>query len=131
MHKNSVKVKKESPGQDRRKEKRLAEENKVIFSLESDPPCAGCAETYNALTFDLSPGGIRIVSCAPIPLGGRIKMELALSRIRKLVSVEGDVRWVNRLFGGDLYEAGIKFCKISPEDQLLLISYAYRREQEN
>ena len=130
VSKISDKVSKETAGQDRRKEKRIQEENKVVFSLEPGPDGSEPLESYNALTFDISPGGIRIVSCAAIPLGARIRMDLVLSRIRKVVHVEGTVRWVNRLFGGDLYEAGIGFSKISPEDQLLLLSYAYRREQE-
>jgi len=101
----------------------------VIFSLESDPPCSGSAETHNALTFDLSPGGIRIVSCTPIPLGGRIKMDLALSRIVSLSRSRAMCAGSTGCLAAISTKPESNSTRY-PEDQLLLLSYAYRRDRK-
>ena len=127
MLKTSSHQKNEPSGKDRRREDRFRDENKVIFSLGPLPGESKPSEPHPALTFDLSPGGVRIVTSVPLTMGAPVQLDLTLARIRKLIHVTGAVRWVSPLFGGDLCEAGIEFVKISPEDRLILLNYAYKQ----
>ena len=130
MIKTNARGKKKETERGLRKEGRFLEENKVVFTFMPLSENSNPSESYNALTLDLSAGGARIITRVPIPQGILIQMELALSRVRKLVHITAKVCWVHPLFSGDLYEAGIEFVRISPEDQLLLLNYAYKRDQE-
>ena len=130
MFKKSATARKESAGKNRRKEDRLREENKIVFSLEPRSANSEPAESYCALTFDLSPGGLRIITRTPILPGGLIWMELGLSRVHKLIHITGTILWVRQLFNVALYEAGIEFTKISAKDRMLLLNYIYKRDLE-
>ena len=130
VFKKSAKASKELAGKDRRKEDRLQEENKVVFSLEPSSGNSEQPESYCALTFDLSPGGARIITHIPVLPGGLMWMELGLSQVHKLIHITGTVLWVRQLFNVALYEAGIEFTKISSKDRMLLLNYIYKRDLE-
>lgn len=114
---------------DRRKESRVQEEDKVILEVLSGTAAAGPKTTMNALTRDLSPGGVRIMTNIALPVGTLVKMEIALSRRRRLLQVVGAVRWYRSVYEDALYEMGIEFTQIRPEDKMVLIEHAYRNSK--
>ncbi len=114
---------------DRRKDYRVQEEDKVVLEVLSDGDTSGPKGTMNALTKDISPGGVRIMANVALPVGTLVKMEIGLSRQRKLLQVVGTVRWFRSVYEDALYEMGIEFSHISPEDKMTLLEHAYRNKK--
>lgn len=115
-----------APGE-RRKDSRISEEDKVIVELlsEIDPPPA--KRIFNALTKDISPGGVRLMTNMILPVGSLIRMELALSKRRKLIQATGKVRWTRSVYGEELFEMGVEFREIALEDKMVLLEHTYKK----
>jgi c-di-GMP-binding flagellar brake protein YcgR len=113
---------------DKRKEERVLGEDKVVMNLVSGDPVPGAKAAYYSLTRDISPGGVRLVTDAPVPVDSDVRLEIALSKVRKLVRATGKVRWVGLLYGDGVYELGIEFTDIGPESIGAILEYVYKRE---
>jgi c-di-GMP-binding flagellar brake protein YcgR len=113
----------------KRRENRLQEEDKVSIEILSDVDLPGGMRTINALTRDISPGGVRIMTNAGLPVGTRIRMEIVLSKRRKLLQVVGLVRWSRSVYEDAFFEMGVEFTEIAPEDKMTLLEHAYRNRK--
>jgi c-di-GMP-binding flagellar brake protein YcgR len=115
------------PGE-RRLDSRVREEDKVVLELLTDgrPPTE--KTLLNALTRDVSPGGTRLVTNTLLPVGTLLKMEIALSRRRRLVRAMGVVRWARSMFEEEWFEIGVEFIQVSPEDKMLLLEHTYKKK---
>jgi len=112
---------------ERRRESRVNEEDKVVLELLSDPGFSGEKRSLNALTKDISPGGVRLMTNVNLPAGTRVGLEIALARRRKLVRAVGSVRWSRSVYEEELFELGVEFTEISPEDKFILLDHTYRK----
>jgi c-di-GMP-binding flagellar brake protein YcgR len=110
---------------DRRKEPRRKAEDKVTLSLQSGDSLPGGKTSIQALTQDISTGGLHILCDARFPPRSRVKIRLVLSRARKVLTLEGEVRWVNSVYEGELFEMGIEFVDVPPPKALELLKYVY------
>ena len=114
--------------QERRREPRLRQENKVVLT-----PIGAAGEapplTYYSLTRDISAGGIRILTDAPLAVDSRVRVEVALTRTRSRIEAEARVRWVKEYFGKDVYETGLEFVGMDPEVRLTLMEHLYGRSR--
>jgi len=114
------------PTQERRRDPRTRQENKVVLT-----PIGAAGEappvTYYSLTRDISVGGIRILTDAPLAVDSRVRVEVALTRSRSRIEAEARVRWVKELFGKDVYETGLEFVGMDPEVRLTLMEHLYGR----
>ncbi|OGD14255.1 MAG: hypothetical protein A2V76_05255 [Candidatus Aminicenantes bacterium RBG_16_63_14] len=110
-----------------RKDKRVAEENRVAIEL---PGTHSSAEPriVNALTKDISLGGARILTDRLFEVGSSLRMTLCLSKSKQLVKVRADVRW-NRMIDDGLYEIGVEFEHGIPNGVLVLINHLYGKGQ--
>jgi c-di-GMP-binding flagellar brake protein YcgR len=110
-----------------RREARVSGEDKVVIELLTNgrPPLE--KTTVNALTKDISPGGVRIMSDVSLPLGTLIKMEIALRQRRRLIQATGIVRWTRSVYEEDLFEMGVEFKDISPDYKMSLLEHTYRK----
>ena len=110
-----------------RKDKRVAEENRVVIEL---PGTHSSAEPriVNALTKDISLGGARILTDRLFEVGSSLRMTLCLSKSKQLVKVRADVRW-NRMIDDGLYEIGVEFEHGIPNGVLVLINHLYGKGQ--
>jgi hypothetical protein len=110
-----------------RKDKRIAEENRVAIEL---PGTSLSAEPriVNALTKDLSLGGARVVTDRFFEVGASLRMTLYLSKSKQVVKVRADVRW-NRMIDDGLYEMGVEFEHGIPTGVLVLINHLYGKGQ--
>lgn len=110
-----------------RKDKRLAEENRVAIelpgALDSPEP-----RVINALTKDISLGGARIVTDKLFEVGSSLRMTLYLSKSKQVTKVRADVRW-NRMIEDGLYEIGVEFEHGIPTGVLVLINHLYGKGQ--
>ena len=114
---------------EKRKEKRILEENKVVLNILPEGNVPESAETYPSLyslTQDISAGGIRIMTDSPLPVDSNVKFEIALSRTRRLVNGTGKVRWLNSLFEDQVFEAGLEFTELGPEGVGAILEHIYR-----
>lgn len=112
---------------EKRKDKRIAEENRVVIEL---PPVSPSAEPrfVNALTKDISLGGARIVTDRFFEVGASLRMTLYLSKSKQVVKARADVRW-NRMVEDGIYEMGVEFEHGIPTGVLVLINHLYGKGQ--
>jgi hypothetical protein len=110
-----------------RKDKRLAEENRVAIELPG-APASPEARIINALTKDISLGGARIVTDRLFEVGSSLRMTLYLSKSKQVTKVRADVRW-NRMIEDGLYEIGVEFEHGIPTGVLVLINHLYGKGQ--
>ena len=110
---------------ERRREKRIPEEDKVVLTF---PPVGSVPGPHCvALTRDISPGGICLISGVQVPVEGRLGFEVGLAGSGRLVRGTGTVRWVNRLFEGSAFEVGLEFTEIDPVSVGVILEHVYGR----
>ncbi len=112
---------------ERRKEKRINEENRVRIELPGAAPGAE-GSAVNAFTQDISLGGAKIITDTGIEVGSEIKLIITLSRTKNVVKLRAVVRWVKQIETG-IYELGIEFQHGVPASVLTLINHLYGKEK--
>jgi hypothetical protein len=113
---------------ERRRDSRLIEENKVSIELLADGRSAAERTITNALTKDISPGGVRVVTSTLLPVDTLLMMEIVLSGLHRVLRAMGVVRWTRSVYGEGMFESGIEFTQISPEEKLLLLEHTYKKK---
>lgn len=114
---------------ERRRDPRAKEENKVILTLIPEGTAPEPKQTYYSLTNDISMGGIRFLTDAPLAVGACVKLEITLSKSHRSIQAVARVRWVKDLFGKDVYDMGLEFEEIGSADKLVLIDHLYGKGQ--
>ena len=112
---------------ERRRDPRTNEENKVVLTPVPDGG-QGPQGTFYSLTKDISVGGIRIMTDAPLAIDSLVQLEITLTRSRARIQAEARVRWVKELFGKDVYEMGLEFTAVTPEARLALMDHLYGKD---
>jgi len=115
----------QGPMKDRRRDIRLMEENKVVVSLMTGEIRPGVPLVYHGLTRDISMGGIRLMTSAPLEPGARVRVDITLGRTRKRVRAVAEVRWLRDLYGGEVFEAGLHFVGLDPDDEFALMDHIF------
>ncbi len=110
---------------ERRTEPRRKEENQVMIFPASGEEWPGGRKFFQALTQDISTGGLCLLCDTRLPILTHVKIRLVLSRTRKVLNLEGSVRWINPVYEDELFEVGIEFQDISPPKALLLLKHIY------
>ena len=110
---------------DKRRDVRLSEENKVTVSLMTGDIQPGTPLVYHSLTRDISMGGVRIMTVAPLEAGARVRLDITLGRSRKRIRAIGEVRWARELYGKEVYEAGLQFVGLEPNAEFALIDHIF------
>ena len=72
---------------------------------------------YGSLAHDLSAGGLRVRSYAPMAKGNRLLLLLDLPGVRGVVRAIAQVAWQSQRPAGPGYETGLQFIGIAPEDR--------------
>ena len=113
---------------EKRKERRIREENRVIIEAPGKVGSPGGLE-INGLTQDISLGGARILMMdQSFPVGSPLKMTLYLSKSRQIVKVHAQVRWARTIENG-FYEMGVEFEHGIPASVMALINHLYKKDQ--
>jgi c-di-GMP-binding flagellar brake protein YcgR len=113
---------------ERRKESRVKEEDKVVIEILPDGKLLSERRVFNALTRDISPGGLRVMTNLAMPADTAVRVEIALPRCRKLIRAAGVVRWSRSVYEEELFEMGVEFSKISIEDKIILLEHTYGKK---
>ena len=116
---------------EKRREKRLEEETKVAIRILPDEEQEIDESVVYALTKDISSGGVKILTDKMLPVDTLLEIEMTLSRMRKIVSAKGKVRWLKPLYDGGVFEVGLQFVDTPPESIILLLEYVYGTTLEN
>jgi hypothetical protein len=113
--------------EDRRREKRIKEENRVLIEL---PGISSSNNNHpaNALTRDLSLGGARLITDRYYEIESNLKVTLYLSRSKQIIKVRAQVRWAREIDTG-IYEIGVQFEHGIPTSLLALINHLFKKEQ--
>ena len=111
----------------RRREPRKEEEARVIIETLPDSPSAD-SRTFYALTRDISLNGARIRTDERFPVGTRLRITLTLSRIKQVIRLEAQVRWIKAQFDGELFDMGVEFEHKIHADIMALIRHMYGME---
>ena len=110
---------------DRRRDVRIVEENKVAVSLMTGEVRPGLPTVFHSLTRDISMGGVRIMTVAPLEVGTRVHLEITLSRSRRRIRAVAEVRWVRDLYGREVFEAGLQFVGLDPDAEFALMDHIF------
>jgi c-di-GMP-binding flagellar brake protein YcgR len=115
------------PKRNRRKESRVNEEDKVVVEILSNSNPSGEVMVFNALTKDISPGGVRVMANRSLPPGTPIRLEIVLPRSRKLIRGKGKISWTRSVYEEELFEMGVEFTQIPLKDKMILLEHTYRK----
>jgi c-di-GMP-binding flagellar brake protein YcgR len=115
------------PDEERRRDSRIKEEDKVVIELLTNGQPPAEKTILNALTKDISPGGVRLTTNMLLPVNTLLKVEVVLSRRRRVVQATGIVRWARTIYDEEMFEIGIEFTQISPDDKMLLLEHTYKK----
>ncbi|MBP8600540.1 MAG: PilZ domain-containing protein [Candidatus Saccharicenans sp.] len=110
---------------EKRREKRLDEENKVVLHVLAEDGQE--KQSFYSFSRDLSVGGLRIMTDSPLPVKTKLKIEIALSESKKVISGLAEVRWVKSLFEDEVYEMGLEFIDLDPQSKVFLLEHIYKR----
>ena len=110
---------------DKRRGRRVKEENKLICEIVSDNKDLKCKKVFYTLTKDISLGGVNIRTDTFLPVDTVVKMELSLPKIHKIVSVRGRVKWARSLYDDEVFEIGLEFIDTPPNIITSLIGHLY------
>ncbi len=111
--------------EEKRREKRVKKENKLIFEVISTDKDIENKKIYFTLTKDISLGGVNIRTDTFLPVDTLIKVDLPLPKMHKIISVRGKVRWIKSLYEDEVFEVGLEFVD-TPHDVIVsLIGHLY------
>ena len=101
---------------EKRKAIRIKEEYKVTTTEISKDKLPPDKKIIYGLTKDISSGGVRIQSNTFFPFNTLLKIELSLKDPPRLISAIGKVRWGKSSYTDELFDAGIEFVDMSPDN---------------
>lgn len=111
--------------EEKRREKRIKKENKLIFEVISTDRNLENKKIHYTLTKDISLGGVNIRTDTFLPVETLVKIDLPLPKMHKIISVRGKVRWIKSLYDDEVFEVGLEFVD-TPHDVITsLIGHLY------
>lgn len=81
------------------------------------------------LTRDISIGGMRIFLDRSFNVGDSFNLELILGLSKERLQIKAQVCWLKTIEQNILYEVGLKFTELSPDDEIKLIDHIYREKK--
>ena len=116
--------------EDKRKGKRIKEENKLICEIISCDKIFKQKKIFCTLTKDISLGGVNIRTDTFLPVDTVVRMELSLPKIQKIIWLKGRVKWNKSLCDDEVFEMGLEFVDTPPGIITSLIGHLYSQDRE-
>jgi c-di-GMP-binding flagellar brake protein YcgR len=116
--------------EDKRRGKRIREENKLICEIVSFDKVFKQKKIFCTLTKDISLGGVNIRTDTFLPVDTVVRMELSLPKIQKIIWLKGKVKWAKSLYDDEVYELGLEFVDTPPGIITSLIGHLYSQDRE-
>lgn len=111
--------------EDKRREKRIKEENKLICEIISCDDSLKHKKVFYTLTKDISLGGVNIRTDTFLPIDTVVKIELSVPKMQKIVCIKGRVKWTKCLYSNEVFEVGLEFVDTPPNIITSLIGHLY------
>ena len=111
---------------EKRKAIRIKEEYKITTMEISKDKFTPHEKIIYGLTKDISSGGLRIQSNTFFPINTLLRTELFLKNPFRLIGAIGKVRWCKSCYDDELFEMGIEFVDISPDNTTVLKGHIER-----
>ena len=108
---------------DKRKSKRLAQENEITIKIVQNEKLPPNKKTIYHISKDISSSGARIQANVFLPVDTLIKIQLNLKDPPRMVTALGKIKWIRSLYGDESYEAGVEFVDTSSEANKLLAEH--------
>jgi hypothetical protein len=112
---------------ERRKAKRILEENEITINVTSREPNRASEKIIYTLGKNISTRGVKIQGNTTIPIDTLLKIKIALSDPPQILNAFGKIKWVKMLSSSGLYEAGLEFINTSGETIQQLANYVSRK----
>jgi hypothetical protein len=113
--------------EEKRKTKRLKEENKISLTVIENKKHPFKEKRIHSHSIDISRSGAKIHSSVLLPIDTRVRIRMPLKALGKMVTTVGKVKWVRgSIFKDRSYEAGVEFFCISSESIQELEHYISR-----
>jgi c-di-GMP-binding flagellar brake protein YcgR len=116
--------------ENKRKEKRFEENNKVVIQFALERHEANNSTGVKATTRDISLGGAKILSPKSYPVDTVMRIEISLSKSGQIVKLDGIVRWSKLSPDKETYELGVEFLHKISKSVMSLIRHLYGEDQD-
>jgi len=110
---------------EKRKDKRKEEENKAVIELAEGKTESADKISINALTQNISLSGVRLQSDKSLPVDTHVNLQITLSKSKKLIKLNGKVKWIKDIQDGELYEMGVEFIEALPHKIMVLLQHLF------
>jgi hypothetical protein len=110
---------------EKRREKRLPEENKVTIEYHAEALNKLDIDPITALTKDISLSGARLECGHPFPVGSMVKIRISLSKSHKMLNLDGRIKWVRDIEDDELFEMGVEFEHTLPNKLMVLLQHLF------
>ena len=108
---------------EKRKEKRLKEENEVIITIASGDCNPPAEKKLHNCSKDLSASGVKIHGKAPLPVDTLLNIDFTLESLHQKITTSGKVKWIKIINEDDSYDEGVEFVNTSEEAMKILKDY--------
>lgn len=100
--------------------------NRIKSSLELYYELRPEGRYGNCLTYEISEGGLRMVTDSFMPRLSRVMLRLSLDP-HKVIDVVGKVAWAQRVPNSYRYQVGLEFVEVSPQNRREISGYISRQ----
>ena len=115
---------------EKRKEKRLIEQDDVLIKDECLALHKASDGVVYGFTRDISLSGARIICGQVFPVGCEWRMLIDLKKTNELLRVDGRVIWIKKIRNAQRFQIGVEFLHSYPDTIRLLIKHLYSRQGE-
>lgn len=115
--------------ENKRKDKRFEEKNKVLIQFALERHEANDGKGIKAITRDLSLGGARILSPKSYPVDTVMRIQINLKKSGQVIKLDGIVRWSRISPDEETYELGVEFLHKISKSVLSLIRHLYGEDK--
>jgi len=115
--------------EERRRAKRLKEENEVTITVVSCPKNPPKEKVIYNYSEDLSASGTRIRAHVLLPVDTLVKIDFTLKRMKQHITTLGKVKWIKIIINDAAYEEGVEFVNTPQEAIKKIEEYIAWRER--
>jgi hypothetical protein len=107
---------------EKRRAKRLAEENEVTITIVAGGKFSREKVIYNS-SKDISETGAKIQSNIFLPIDTLLKIDFKLKNIQQMITAMGKVKWIKIICEDECYDAGVEFVNTPREATKKIADY--------
>jgi hypothetical protein len=119
-------IKRRRRSYDRRREPRFADGVVINLVPQEAGGVRSDKRSYHVRAKNLSPGGLRVESVDPIPVGTVLSVRLQSPKTKRDIRATAEVKWLTPVGDGKVYEIGLEFVQTSVHSILDLLDHIYR-----